>query len=679
MDIVLVLALLAATSLPGGEHYLAGRDAERSAKYADAIEAYKACAAMEGPLMHYAHVRMASCRAASGDVEGAIAEYRSLIEGKPPGPWQRMAQAYLASVLMKEQRHKEAAALFSAALPPEAKPWWVERYDRTAAENLLGDPGTREQGYAFFRNVISATLWRDKRLDAADRLVKSAKPEDKLLAAFAIVKSGARADGLKLLLDIAPEMAGGDSAADRWKQLTESFTNRNKDTAEVHPRLREAIKDYPKNAWVRVWLAYLVRNQSLAGDFDTAEAACGVLREEYPGTMETGEALGWLAYRLARNDELSRAIDVYLDLADSCPEHRRADDALLNAAKLQQQMKQNQRAEKTLLSLVKNFPESPLRANAWYLAAKIQEAAGKRRQALENYTNAMDCGVGDYYAHRALEHLVHEKGAKAEGGKNLRIHGARSFLRPFPAPSDPPMDLPDKLLADARFQRLDFFGTHGLEEGEWEALGLEQQLESNPIAGAFYQILGEAGLAATAMDYAAAFNLGMKKKQPSTLRLRVEYPRAYWPHVLAIAKETGLDPYLLLAVARQESRFCPALTSYAGASGVMQVMPPTAKWLAKVEPNIGHEHVANLEAPLNSLRLGAYYLMRMLERCDGNLVYALASYNAGPGNCSKWRKRFPNADLETFVESIPFSETRSYVKIVLANYAAYYSLYPPVQ
>ena len=66
----------------------------------------------------------------------------------------------------------------------------------------------------------------------------------------------------------------------------------------------------------------------------------------------------------------------------------------------------------------------------------------------------------------------------------------------------------------------------------------------------------------------------------------------------------------------------------------------------------------------------------MLDRYDGNLVYALAAYNAGPGNCDKWRKRFADADLAEFVESIPFTETRNYVKRVLAHYATYRSIYP---
>lgn len=68
---------------------------------------------------------------------------------------------------------------------------------------------------------------------------------------------------------------------------------------------------------------------------------------------------------------------------------------------------------------------------------------------------------------------------------------------------------------------------------------------------------------------------------------------------------------------------------------------------------------------------------RMLSRSGNNKVFALASYNAGPGNCDKWRARFPGYSTEQFIDAIPFSETHDYVKKVLANYAAYHSLYPP--
>jgi soluble lytic murein transglycosylase len=109
----------------------------------------------------------------------------------------------------------------------------------------------------------------------------------------------------------------------------------------------------------------------------------------------------------------------------------------------------------------------------------------------------------------------------------------------------------------------------------------------------------------------------------------------------------------------------------------MQVMPSTAKWLVDNDERLSPELHADLTNPMHSLRLGAFYLRRMLDRYDGNVIHALAAYNGGPGNCDKWRRNFRGSSQAEFIESIGFTETRNYVKRVLSNYMTYHSLYPP--
>jgi len=341
---------------------------------------------------------------------------------------------------------------------------------------------------------------------------------------------------------------------------------------------------------------------------------------------------------------------------------------------LQKTAKLPKQAAKTFSRLAQNHPSSRFTPCAWYWAGLCHESLGEKHKATEYYKQAADCGPGDFYSHRASQRL-HHAGAKGyTDGRNVKIDGSRAFLRTLDA--KPPEDeIPPELRNDPRFERLAFFGQNGLEEAEWEAVGLADTLKSGPNAGAVYAYLAWAGLAQTAMDFARVFEWGVKDGRPTPARFAVDYPKAYWPLVTGVAKENNVDPLLILAVARQESTFRPTLTSYAGARGVMQLMPQTAEWLGKSDSEL-KKCAANLEDPLSSLKLGARYLARMIERSDGNLVYALASYNAGPGNCDKWRVRFANTDLETFIESIPFRETRNYVKIVLGNYAAYCSLYP---
>jgi hypothetical protein len=262
-----------------------------------------------------------------------------------------------------------------------------------------------------------------------------------------------------------------------------------------------------------------------------------------------------------------------------------------------------------------------------------------------------------------------------EGVKPLKVNGSESFLLPMPLTLEK-HDKMDFLIEDAPvLQRLQYFGMHGLEEGEWEALECILTCPES-LEKLWFPVIAEAGFMHTMHQFMYDRNWGLEDGSPTPARRYVEYPLAYWPHVQAISKELGVDPYLVLAIARQESTFRAGITSSAGATGVLQLMPATASWLAKVDDRIKAEHVTNLKSPVNSIRLGAVYLERKLKRSGNNMVYALASYNAGPGNCDKWRTHFPNYSLEKFADAIPFTETNDYVKRVLANYAAYHSLYP---
>jgi soluble lytic murein transglycosylase len=135
------------------------------------------------------------------------------------------------------------------------------------------------------------------------------------------------------------------------------------------------------------------------------------------------------------------------------------------------------------------------------------------------------------------------------------------------------------------------------------------------------------------------------------------------------AKSNDIDVALLYGVARQESRFVSDIVSSAGAVGLMQLMPATARWVAKQLARSDFRSAAVFEPELNT-QFGAYYFKYWLERLDRMQALAAAAYNAGPGRAQAWR---PPAPLEgaIWVETIPFNETRDYVKKVLANAVVY--------
>lgn len=147
------------------------------------------------------------------------------------------------------------------------------------------------------------------------------------------------------------------------------------------------------------------------------------------------------------------------------------------------------------------------------------------------------------------------------------------------------------------------------------------------------------------------------------------YPLPFRDEVLARARETGLDPAILYGLIRQESRFITDTRSSVGASGLMQLMPATARWTAR-KIGLPYTPAAIKDSSVN-LRLGAAYFKRVLDDFDGSLAMATAAYNAGPNRPRRWREGAP-VEPAAWAESIPFNETRDYVKKVLAN-SVYYA------
>ncbi len=132
--------------------------------------------------------------------------------------------------------------------------------------------------------------------------------------------------------------------------------------------------------------------------------------------------------------------------------------------------------------------------------------------------------------------------------------------------------------------------------------------------------------------------------------------------------QMGLDEAWVYGLIRQESRFIADARSRVGASGLMQLMPATAKWVAG---KMGMRNIADVTEVDTNVSLGTYYLRHVLDTLDSQPVLASAAYNAGPGRARAWRPEVP-LEGAIYAESIPFNETRDYVKKVMSN-ASYYA------
>lgn len=154
--------------------------------------------------------------------------------------------------------------------------------------------------------------------------------------------------------------------------------------------------------------------------------------------------------------------------------------------------------------------------------------------------------------------------------------------------------------------------------------------------------------------------------------LRYFYPSAYLSQVVNHTEKKRIPALLIFAVMREESSFRPEVESKAGAIGLMQLMPKTAKYIGRtIRRKVKTEM---LYKPEFNLQLGITYLDRLLKRYKGNLYHTLAAYNGGPTNVRRWQNQGWQ-DNDMFVEMITFNETKNFIKRVLRSYYVYQELY----
>ena len=162
----------------------------------------------------------------------------------------------------------------------------------------------------------------------------------------------------------------------------------------------------------------------------------------------------------------------------------------------------------------------------------------------------------------------------------------------------------------------------------------------------------------------------------SMIDMEQRFPTPYRSAVQAQAKKLGVDPAYVYGLIRQESRFVMNATSNVGASGLMQVMPATARWTAK-KIGLTEFQPQQLNDRDTNIVIGTGYLKLLLDSFDGSIPLATAAYNAGPSRSRSWRASTPGAaplEAAIWAENIPFTETRDYVKKVIANTTLYAAL-----
>ena len=183
------------------------------------------------------------------------------------------------------------------------------------------------------------------------------------------------------------------------------------------------------------------------------------------------------------------------------------------------------------------------------------------------------------------------------------------------------------------------------------------------------ELLAAADLACSQQVWDRCINTSERTK--AVIDIEQRYPMPFKDAVVTRSQQIGLDPAYVYGLIRQESRFIMDARSHVGASGLMQVMPATAKWTAKKIGLVNFQPGDINDRDIN-IAIGTGYLKLVLDDFGGSMPLAAAAYNAGPGRSRAWRgSSGPAIEAAIWAENVPFAETRDYVKKVLSNTTTY--------
>ena len=429
----------------------------------------------------------------------------------------------------------------------------------------------------------------------------------------------------------------------------------------------------------------------------------GILQNQSTSVEAKAQTLYFLAEIARDKDDGEKNRDYVAQLRTLAPESRWMSDALLSAGNMYLLRRDYETATPFYAEIYqrqKNGKASPYShwKTAWltYRMGKKDEAKRLFEEQLSMYPNSAEVPNAIYWRGRMAEEEGDKKLARAYYQKlaeNYRYYYYANLARErlpkvgdetvdppvldsLPRPPAPPHDweTPADNIRAQKAQLLANAALYDFAVAEMQAASAgSPPWEAKSVA----EIYNEQGSYIHAIEtlkravpgYFAAEIPQIPRPVWETL-----FPRPFWEELKRDSAANRLDPHLVASLIRQESEFNPAAISPANAMGLMQLLPTIGKGMAK-EMKIRHFSSDELLVADTNLRLGTRYFKHIVDHYDGQVEYALAAYNAGENRVNDWRKNGNFADVEEFVESIPFTETRDYVQAIMRNAVIYKLLY----
>ncbi len=399
------------------------------------------------------------------------------------------------------------------------------------------------------------------------------------------------------------------------------------------------------------------------------------LQQQHPTSLWRLDALIYVADQARTENDSGTYLPLYQACATTFPKDPRSAWCHWRVA-FESYRKDGDDASDLLRAHLKEYGNSTDADNALYFLGRLLERKNDVASARACYEQLVAHFPNTYFAIVARERLQQPSiQAAVPSPAMLEFLSAVSWP---PRPEFPSFE-PGKE-AQARLDRaqlLQLTGLNNFAEGELKFGARVDGEQENVYALELAKFASARNAPDQALRYIKAYTPGymyMPLDEAPVQFWQFAFPLPYRGSIVEHSREESLDPYLVAALIRQESEFSVAVKSPANAYGLMQLLPATARGLAR-HFGIRRFKTDQLFIADRNIQLGTYFFRNLLNSYGGQAEIALASYNAGPGRANRWETWGPFREPAEFIEAIPFHETRGYVQIVLRNADVYRRLY----
>ena len=427
------------------------------------------------------------------------------------------------------------------------------------------------------------------------------------------------------------------------------------------------------------FLYRLAVGHAKSGQWDSMRQVVAELQDEFPRGPFLVKALteSGIAARDAKNKSEEQAL--FRRAMELFPDSVEVASAQFELAWLEHQAGNHQKSGEMLVEHLARYSDrdSTHRGRAGYWAARNSERAGRLETACTLYDALVFRYHANWYGHIGGQRLNALKNAghcRQTSSRDANVVKAAENLKKITV-------APERSgsLEVLRSEKAEELAVIGLFDWSLREISEAQRSAGNSprvslALARHHKLKGDnvtalLSLARSYPDYPQMF-----PEEMSPAEWEIFYPLTHWRDIKFWADKRGLDAYKVAGLIRQESVFNPRARSSANAYGLMQLLLPTARQTArKYNPAFANLSIDELYTPATNIELGTAYMKDQLARY-GRVEYMSAAYNAGPGRMTQWRQSLP-AEIDEFVEAVPFRETRGYIQGVIRNTEQYRRLY----